>query len=210
MEDLGRDTARGCCLSFPPPPSLPWAALSLLYGLPAAGGPLYGHAPPLGGPLEGEGLSARFHCLPENSRVFKVPSEGLSVAFLPPPPPPPGRTSLWSRCLLLEDHCRRRTSLWFSLFGGPFCGVNSPRRTSLRFFSPPPPLEDLSMVLVPPTGELYGFLPSPWRTSVRSASPRRTSLCFPSLLLEVLSMVTSRGEGEEVTSRGRSRHLEDH
>ena len=127
-----------------------------------------------------------------------------------PPPPPPGRTSLWSRCLLLEDHCRRRTSLWFSLFGGPFCGVNSPRRTSLRFFSPPPPLEDLSMVLVPPTGELYGFLPSPWRTSVRSASPRRTSLCFPSLLLEVLSMVTSRGEGEEVTSRGRSRHLEDH
>ena len=67
------------------------------------------------------------------------------------------------------------------------------------------------MVLVPPNGELYdGFLPSPWRTSVRSASPRRTSLCFPSLLLEVLSMVTSRGEGEEVTSRGRSRRLEDH
>lgn len=78
-EDLGRDTARGRCLFFPFP--------GPLCGLPAAaGGPLYGLVPPLGGPQQREGLSGL--SLPPRGELLGGVKRPLGGPLYPPPHPP--------------------------------------------------------------------------------------------------------------------------
>ena len=78
-EDLGRDTARGRCLFFPFP--------GPLCGLPAAaGGPLYGLVPPLGGPQQREGLSGL--SLPPQGELLGGVKRPLGGPLYPPPHPP--------------------------------------------------------------------------------------------------------------------------